>query len=79
MNEKEIRSMYLQIMCDLLNECKLHNFNLTTEQLEKIASKRVLMILEKSDKKVSHDNNKKQLKSFTLKKKEASCLTFKPT
>ena len=71
MNEKEIRSMYLQIMCDLLNECKLHNFNLTTEQLEKIASKRVLMILEKSHKKVAHNNNKTKLNSFTLKKKEA--------
>ena len=71
MNEKEIRSMYLQIMCDLLNECKLHNFKLTTEQLEKIASKRVLMILEKSDKKVAHDINTTQSNSFTLKKKEA--------
>ncbi len=50
MNEKEIRSMYLQIMCDLLNECKLHNFNLTTEQLEKIASKRVLDKLDQIEK-----------------------------
>ena len=71
MNEKEIRSMYLQIICDLLNECKLHNFKLTTEQLEKIASKRVLIILEKSDKKVAHNNNKTDLNRFTFKKKEA--------
>ena len=44
--DKEIRLMYLQIMCDLLNECKLHNFEITNEQLEKIASKRVLTKLE---------------------------------
>ena len=44
--DKEIRSMYLQIMCDLLNECKLHNFEITNEQLEKIASKRILTKLE---------------------------------
>jgi hypothetical protein len=62
MNEKEIHKMYTQIMCDLLNECKFHNFSLTDDQIKKIASKRVLMILEKSDKKVAHDNNKKQFK-----------------
>jgi hypothetical protein len=44
--DKEIRLMYLQIMCDLLNECKLHNFEITNEQLEKIASKKVLTKLE---------------------------------
>ena len=44
--DKEIRLMYLQIMCDLLNECKLHNFEITNEQLEKIASKRILTKLE---------------------------------
>jgi len=49
MNEKEIRSMYLQIMCDLLNECKLHNFEITDEQLEKIASKRVLTKLNQQE------------------------------
>ena len=47
MNEKEIRSMYLQIMCDLLNESKLHNFRFTDKQLKKIASKRVLDKLDK--------------------------------
>tara|TARA_A100000171_G_scaffold299_1_gene489 strand:- start:2111 stop:2269 length:159 start_codon:yes stop_codon:yes gene_type:complete len=49
MNEKEIRSMYLQIMCDLLNESKLHNFEITDEQLEKIASKRVLTKLNQQE------------------------------
>jgi hypothetical protein len=42
MTEKEIRSMYLQVMCDLLNESKLHNFRFTDKQLKKIASKKVL-------------------------------------
>ena len=50
MNEKEIRSMYLQLMCDLLNESKLHNLHLTNEQLEKIASKRVLTKLNQQEK-----------------------------
>ena len=49
MPEKEIRSMYLQIMCDLLNESKLHNFKITDEQLEKIASKRVLTKLNQQE------------------------------
>jgi hypothetical protein len=44
--EKQIRSMYLQIMCDLLNESKIHNLCLTNEQIEKIASKRVLERLD---------------------------------
>ena len=44
MNEKEIHKMYTQIMCDLLNECKFHNFSLTDDQIKKIASKRVLML-----------------------------------
>ena len=46
MNEKEIHKMYLQIMCDLLNECKFHNFSFTDDQLKKIASKRVLEKLD---------------------------------
>ena len=46
-NEKEIHKMYLQIMCDLLNESKLHNFRFTDKQLKKIASKRVLDKLDK--------------------------------
>ena len=45
-NEKEIHKMYLQIMCDLLNECKFHNFSFTDDQLKKIASKRVLEKLD---------------------------------
>ena len=47
MTEKEIRSMYLLFMCDLLNESKLHNFRFTDKQLKKIASKRVLDKLDK--------------------------------
>jgi len=46
-NEKEIHKMYLQIMCNLLNESKLHNFHLTDQQIEKIAAKRTLEKLDK--------------------------------
>ena len=46
-NEKEIHKMYLQIMCDLLNESKLHNFYLTDQQIEKIAAKRTLEKIDK--------------------------------
>jgi len=49
MNEKEVRRLYLTILCDLLNECKLHNCNLSVEQLEKIASKRVLTKLNQQE------------------------------
>jgi|TARA_B100000945_G_C20205642_1_gene513596 hypothetical protein len=49
MTEKQIRSMYLQIICDLLNESKLHNFHLTDQQIEKVASKRVLERLDQKD------------------------------
>ncbi len=47
MTEKEISLMYQTTMCDLLNECKLHNFEITNDQLKKAASKRVLQNLEK--------------------------------
>ena len=53
MSEKEVRRLYLTILCDLLNESKLHNFNLKTEQLEKIAAKRVLKKLDQQE--VSND------------------------
>ena len=46
MTEKDIHKMYLQIMCDLLNESKFHNFSFTDDQLKKIASKRVLEKLD---------------------------------
>jgi len=46
MNEKEVRKVYLTTLCDLMNECKLHNFDFSLEQLEKIASKRVLTKLD---------------------------------
>ena len=45
MSEKEIRLMYQTTMCDLLNECKFHNFEITDDQLKKAASKRVLETL----------------------------------
>ena len=47
MTEKEIRSMYLLVMCDLLNESKLHNFYLTDQQIKKIAAKRTLEKIDK--------------------------------
>jgi len=46
-NEKQIRSIYLQIICDLLNESKLHNFHLTNQQIEKIAAKKTLEKIDK--------------------------------
>ena len=39
--------LYKTIICDVLNECKIHNHNLTTEEIEKIAAKRTLEKLDK--------------------------------
>ena len=53
MNEKEVHRLYLTILCDLLNECKFHNFSFTDDQLKKIASKRVLEKIDQQE--VSND------------------------
>jgi len=39
--------LYKTIICDVLNECKIHNHELTTEEIEKIAAKRTLEKLDK--------------------------------